>query len=389
MISRLYGPENFSVLVLYSNLLIWLGPIACLKYDVAVVVSEDASEAANLVVLSVFISTIIALFAFAVAVLNGYFGFLDDLTHNMLIWVILAPTGILLTGASASLRSYLHYYKEYFNFSTTPIIFSTVYGLLAIILYNIWPDGTTLILSQVIATLSVCAYILHRLHSKDYLREKIKISNILTVGRKNIAYPMFSAPASLVDGMSQAMPVYFIALIFNSLTIASYGLVLKIVIVPMRFLLSSVSTLMLKIIHDEIANSNAVKIFWHVSLGLLTLITAVSLILMNWASTIIILFFGNDWKQAGLIIETMCFALLFSAAISSLSNIFAATNRLGLGAAWQVLYFTSSLLFFLWMYFDENLTQEVFFKLLAIKEVFIYAIYFMMIAVSVHKPKVK
>jgi lipopolysaccharide exporter len=388
-VSRLYGPENFSLLVLYSNLLIWLGPIVCLKYDIAIVVSEDASEAANLVVLSIFISLIIALLAFAVALLNSYFGFLDDFSNNMLIWVILAPTGILLTGANASLRSYLHYYKEYLNFSTTPIIFSTVYGLLAITLYNVWPTGTTLVISQIIATLSVCVFILLKLKSKKYLREKIKIESILIAGRKNIGYPIFSAPGSLVDGLSQAMPIYFIAFIFNNLVIASYGLVLKIVVVPMRFIFSSISTLMLKIIHDEIADGHAVKIFWYISSGLLIFIIIATLILVNWASTVIRLFLGEEWAQTGLIVETMCFALLFSAAVSSLSNIFAATKRLGLGAAWQVLYFILSLIFFMLIFLDENLTQELFFELLAIKEVSLYAVYFLMIAFSVHKPKVK
>lgn len=385
-ITKIYGPEKFSVIVLYSNLLLWVGPIVCLKYDVAIVVAKTAAVSANLVALSILISSIIAILAFTLVILNSFFNLLDGFLQNLIIWAVLAPVGILITGASMALRSFLHYHKEYLNFSSTPIIFSVVNGVLSTSLYFVWPSGTTLVASQILATLFICIFILKKLKSKNYLGEKVTLKEMLSIGYKNIHYPVFSAPGSLLAGMSQAMPVYFIALVYNSVVVASYGLMLKIVLAPITFIFSSISTLMLKVIHDEINGGRPAIVFWKVSFVLFVFILATSLILITWSASIISLILGDEWIYIGRIIETMCFALLFGAAVSSLSNIFAATNHLGLGALWQVIYFLVSISFFAVVYLSFDFDREVFFILLAAKEIGLYLIYFLMIAYSVHKP---
>ena len=88
-ITKIYGPEKFSVIVLYSNLLLWVGPIVCLKYDVAIVVAKTAAVSANLVALSILISSIIAILAFTLVILNSFFNLLDGFLQNLIISFII------------------------------------------------------------------------------------------------------------------------------------------------------------------------------------------------------------------------------------------------------------------------------------------------------------
>ena len=389
VIANIYSPEQFSILVLYSNLLLWLGSIVCLKYDVAIVISDTAAEAVNLVALSIFASLTIATSVFLLALINSFFGLIGDFSSDIFIWLLITPVGIFLTGASLALRSLLHFNKEYFQFSILPIIFATVYAILAVSLFYFLPSGKTLVLSQVLAVLAVCIYTYKKLNSKGYFRQKVSLQRMLDVGRKNSHYPILSTPSSFFDGMSQAMPVYFIALIYDSIAVASYGLMVKIVVVPIRFLFSSTSTLMLKVIHDEIKEGNPIRVFWQVSIVLFGVILFISLVLLKCSSYMVNLVFGSEWIQVSKIISIMCFALLFSAAVSSLSSIFAATNHLGLLAIWQMTNFAFSLVFFLYTLLFLDLDMAVFFELLAIKEICLYGLYFLMISFSVHKPNIR
>ncbi|WP_334067745.1 hypothetical protein [Nereida ignava] len=349
--------------------------------------AKDSSEAAQLLAASLLISIITSLASLITVFIIFSLNIITFSAPNLTMWLLLTPIGIISTGLSLSLRSFLHFHKEYRYFASTPIIFSLAYGFLALTLYYIWPSGLTLILCQILATLVVCVFIFQLLKSKGYLNETITIQRITNAAVRKKQYALISTPSSLLDGLSQALPIYFMAIAFNSITVASYGIMIKIVIVPMRFIFSSISTLMLKIIHDEINSANRCRIFWQISCGLLVLIVLASQLISNYADTIVDQFLGDEWSQTIVVIETMCFASLFGAAVSSLSNIFAATNRLQLGASWQVLYFTVTLVFFLYVVIKGNIPQQIFFELLAIKELVSYTIYFLLISFSVHKPK--
>ena len=57
LITRLYGPEAFGLLGIYTSLLGVLGPITALTVPVAIVLPKDDDEAKRLAFLSLFIAT--------------------------------------------------------------------------------------------------------------------------------------------------------------------------------------------------------------------------------------------------------------------------------------------------------------------------------------------
>ncbi|MDC5671976.1 oligosaccharide flippase family protein, partial [Acinetobacter baumannii] len=105
-ITRLYSPEDFSRLAVYTSLLGILSVIACLRYEIAIPLPESDDEAEKLLIISIINSFLFSLFLFVVLLSfsrgiqeilgNGYF--------SEITWLL--PLGVL----SASLYSAFKYW---------------------------------------------------------------------------------------------------------------------------------------------------------------------------------------------------------------------------------------------------------------------------------------
>ena len=60
IVTYLYSPSEFSQLVLFSGLLLWVGPIMCMKFDAALIVSDSKSESLNLFLACVSVSMVMS-----------------------------------------------------------------------------------------------------------------------------------------------------------------------------------------------------------------------------------------------------------------------------------------------------------------------------------------
>ena len=64
LLTRLYSPEDFGLLAVYTSLLMTIGVIASLRYQLAIPLPKSDEEAAHVVVLSLFIVLGISLASF-------------------------------------------------------------------------------------------------------------------------------------------------------------------------------------------------------------------------------------------------------------------------------------------------------------------------------------
>jgi O-antigen/teichoic acid export membrane protein len=300
-----------------------------------------------------------------------------------------APIGLFFIGVGSAIKSMLHYNKQYFYFSLSPIIFTIVNGFLSIVIYYIHPFGESLIFSHIIGSVFSSLFLLSKIYNFGYLNGGINIVHIFTSMKKNIKFPIHTVPSSLVDGLSQSMPIYFIYQIFDDVIVASFGVVIKLAVVPMRFIFGSISSLLIKIIHDSVGTKYSVRIFVKVSVNLFFIVVVFGSFLYFFSEALVNTFLDKDWVYTGKILKIMCISMIYSAAISSLSSVLVATRRLKLGAFWQYLYFLSSVIFFYMFIEFGGADIYWFFTLLAIKEMFLYSIYYALIYYSVQKPSVR
>ncbi len=115
ILSRLYEPEAFGIVVFFIAIYAVLQPFACLRYEAAIVLAPDDQDALALLKLCVVI-------AFSVAIILGgliYFSpiriFIESIGYGFISeYLIALPVAVLLIGIVEAMRNY-HLRKKHFR----------------------------------------------------------------------------------------------------------------------------------------------------------------------------------------------------------------------------------------------------------------------------------
>lgn len=120
ILTRLYTPDAFSTLAVYSSVLALLTAVACLRFEIAIPLPRSDRTAAALCVLSVasviLISSLSALFVFFLP------SIFTELTHGEIsryLWLI--PLGVLIVGLYNAMQYWSTRKKRYGHISKTRI----------------------------------------------------------------------------------------------------------------------------------------------------------------------------------------------------------------------------------------------------------------------------
>jgi O-antigen/teichoic acid export membrane protein len=104
ILTRLYTPDDFGVFALYTSILGILSVIACLRYELAIVLPEKDEDAANLLVLCLLICSVISLMALVlVALFRDSFALLLS-APKISFWLWFLPASLFLTGTFQALN---------------------------------------------------------------------------------------------------------------------------------------------------------------------------------------------------------------------------------------------------------------------------------------------
>lgn len=102
VVSRLYTPEEFSVLAIFNSIVAVISVAACLRYDIAVAIPDDDADAFNLMALAVGIAGLVAMVVLAITLVfaGPIAERLNHLQMAAFLW-LLAPAIFLAAAASA------------------------------------------------------------------------------------------------------------------------------------------------------------------------------------------------------------------------------------------------------------------------------------------------
>jgi lipopolysaccharide exporter len=99
LLTRLYGPEAFGFLALFISITSILGVVACMRYELAIMLPQDDREAANLLALSLLSTVIVS----GLTVPALYFGGISSSPSSGL--QVLPPTSFWSRRTSSSAES--------------------------------------------------------------------------------------------------------------------------------------------------------------------------------------------------------------------------------------------------------------------------------------------
>lgn len=235
LLSRLFSPDAFGVLALFTALAVILGTVATLRYELPVVLARTTGIAAVLVALCVVIATIVAVLSGMVVLAFGpalaAMGGVPELA-SLLAFV---PLYVLAIGILNALTQWAIRQRRFGTVARTPVLhFGTMIlvqlgaGVLA------W-DATGLVLGFVVGQFMATAVLTITLIRSDWdlLRPQGRFLRLApSVLKRYRRFPQYGAPQNLVNAVSQHIPHFILTVFFGPATVGLYWLAVRVLNAP-------------------------------------------------------------------------------------------------------------------------------------------------------------
>lgn len=300
-VTRLYSPEDFSKLAVYSGLLGIFSVIACLRYEVAIPLPKDNKVADNLLIISIFSSITFSLILACMLLLfpsyikqiigNGYF--------SQITWIL--PLGVLAASLYSAFKFWSTRIKDFKSIAQTKIQQSTSSGVAQLLLGWLGYTSIGLLIGQLLYS---SAGVFSLIRRKSRLR-KVNYAQLKVTFKEYIQYPKYSVGEALFNTAGVHLPILIIAAVAAPKEAGYLLLASKIMVIPMVLIGVSVSQV-------YYAHANEAKFegklaeFTYDTMRKLALIGSAPLLFIGILAPVIFpIAFGSEWERAGVLVAWM------------------------------------------------------------------------------------
>jgi lipopolysaccharide exporter len=345
IVTRLFLPEAFGIAAIFISLTSVIGSVACLRYELSIMLPESDEDAANLlavclcsVLIVTFISTA-SIWAFKYEIVH----LLNAPELGMYFWLI--PFMVLIGGIYMCLNLWNSRAKRFGQVSIVNVISSTVmqssklgFG------FSGYCNGGALIVATVlgrfISTLILIGQIWHQ--DNRLFRAGLKWKKMIAGLKKFKKFPLFSTWSALLNTASHQLPAWILAFYFSPKVVGYFAFATSVVSLPMGIVGQAVAQVFFQKA-SELQHHNGElailveKIFEKlVSIGLYPI-----LMLTLIGKDVFAVLFGERWEEAGVYVQLIGLMVFFRFISSPMSTLFSVLEKQGSGLVVNILLFVS------------------------------------------------
>lgn len=231
ILTRLYSPENYTILGVYVAIVSILSVIACLRFEIAIPISESDREAKNLVFLALIINIVFVSILYLLLVL--IYPFLEKfrIIQQLSFWVWFIPLGVLLSGIYSVLQYWSTRKKRFREIAKTRMTQAVSGNGISLVVGTISGSFGGLILGQLFSFGGG----LLRLGNNTYkdLKQIKEKENLKETFYKYKDFPKYSTFEALANISALQLPLIIIASFFIGPEVGYLMLAMKVLGIPM------------------------------------------------------------------------------------------------------------------------------------------------------------
>ncbi|WP_395941436.1 lipopolysaccharide biosynthesis protein [Bacillus thuringiensis] len=311
ILTRLYTPEDFGVLNLYTSIISFLLVLCSLRYEMAIPIAKDERESIHLVVVSIFILMAFCIsMTFIIVIFDGLSSNLRKMFHFSKIYYIF-PISLFFIGLYQIIINW-HIRQSNFSLITrTKLSQSTTLTISTIIMgiFNLKFNG--LILGDTIGKSSGSFLMFQRFIKQvsfSNLKQNITKTTLLSTIKKYKNYPLITTWSSLLNVAGIYLSPALFTLLFDSTTGGYFSFGHRIVGTPILLIGQSVSQVYMSVFSNK---ENPFHIFRKIVLYLSIIGTFTASILFFLGEDIFQFIFGANWRTSGSYVAILSFMYLF------------------------------------------------------------------------------
>jgi lipopolysaccharide exporter len=345
IITRLFFPEVFGILNVFSSIIAIISIIICLRYELAIMLPENDTDAADIFVLCLMLALTISAGAGLIILFFGesLINLLKAPELMAFLWLI--PIGLLIQGLFAALNYWNTRTKHFGRLSIARISASVTTSAIPISLgYLGYTNAATLIFAYLAGTF-IFAFVLGIQIIPEYgsfFYHNVRLPGILSNLRRYRKFPLIDSWSSFINNLSWQLPSLMLLYFFSATVVGYYSLSNRIIVLPMTLIGSAIGQVFYQrtaeLRSDPAKLAKSVELVFH-RLAAIGLFPAVVLGIAG--PELFSIVFGADWYEAGRyaqILSPWMFVLFIS---SPISNLFATLERQELALIVNVVILTT------------------------------------------------
>ena len=331
-LTRIYSPEAFGVLAIYTMLLTLIVSISSLSYQLAIPISQDEEEVPNLAALSLVLVCVSALLTGLLVL--AYKRDIAELLNisNFESYLFLLPIGVLLAGCFQVFLFWNTREKLFTEIARTRIRQALASVVIQIAGFNFGAIGLLLgqIAGQSAGTLKLAKSVI--LGSRY---TNISWRGMASAAVRYRKFPLLSTWGSILNSAGTFLPTIFIATFFGPGAAGFYALANRVAVAPLQAVGGAVSKTFFAYAKDAHQSDR---------LGLLVSALYRKLTFIVFLPTLIIsiigpgffsLIFGEKWQISGELIRLLALWVGLQFVVSPLTVVFFVTGQQKKGLIFQ------------------------------------------------------
>lgn len=345
IMTRLYLPEAFGIAAIFISITSFIVAIACLRYELSIMLPESDEDAVNLLIVCLCSVLIVTVISSAVIWVYKY-----EIKHLLNVpelgkyfWLI--PFMVLIGGICLALNFWHTRAKRFGQISIANAISSTVtqtsklgFGFSG---YN---NGGALIFATVMGRFLSALILSIQVWSNDYelFRGGIKWEKIFAGLKKFKKFPLLSTWSALLNTASHQLPAWILAYYFSPKVVGYFAFATTVVSLPMDIVGQAVAQVFFQKASEVHNHCGELPILVEevfkklVSIGLYPI-----LMLTLIGKDAFVVIFGHRWGEAGVYIQLLGVMVLFRFIASPISTLFSVLEKQGSGLIVNALLFLS------------------------------------------------
>jgi O-antigen/teichoic acid export membrane protein len=302
ILTRMYGPEAYGELGLFLSYVAIFASISSLTYANAIVLPKDDDDSRDMVRLSLYLSSIIAIAVVAIGLIFPSAWTLIG-AGSIEKYALLIPVVAWLSSVSLVFDQWL-IRKANFSRSSKIVLTQSVFDNSAKLgMGSIWPGSLSLILVSITSQL-ITAYQSLRAGFKSIgcdLYQLIRPSNnLINVAKEYRSFPTYRAPEILFNTFSQSAPILMLSALFGPGAAGLYSIANRIIFLPFTVISQAVGKVLLQKITEVMhADGEIFPLLLRATLVLAGLGIPFFIPIIIWGPDLFGFIFGARWAQAG------------------------------------------------------------------------------------------
>lgn len=325
ILTRLYSPDAFGVFALFSSVTGVFTVIACLRYELTIVLPKKESDAANLFAISIIIPLFIAILAFLLLLIFGtkVFSWLNAPALNDFYWLI--ALFILMAGITSANKYWNTRTKQFSRQAIANIGSSSINSATSLGLgFAGFTSATSLISAKALdqAFSATILSVMNWRENKTLFKEHINWQSMKYWLKRYRRFPLYNSWAGLMNNISSQLPSLLLAGFFSPQIVGFYAIGHRVLSMPMNFLGDSIAQVFLQRTSVAKHSGNLADITEKIFSRLLAISIGPLLVLMIAGPNLFSIVLGNEWATAGVYAQILAPWILVVFTSSPLSTIF-------------------------------------------------------------------